>query len=45
MSQKVVFTCEDCEAEVTVRLSDNQDDYDIQFCPCCAAPLPLDDDE
>lgn len=43
--QKVTFQCDDCNAEVTVRLGDDYDDYSVVYCPCCAAPIPATDDE
>lgn len=44
--QKVQFICEECEATGTVKLPDDCDDYQIEFCPCCGCPIEnLDDDE
>lgn len=43
MSQKVCFTCEDCGTDVKVILGDDFDDAEVQYCPVCGSPAPLDD--
>ena len=43
--QKIQFHCLDCDAEGTVRLPDECDDYSIDYCPCCGSPLPPDDED
>lgn len=43
--QKVQFKCDSCGAEGLIRLSDLFDEYDISFCPSCAGPLPIDDED
>lgn len=41
--QKVKFTCDQCYTEVFVKLSDEFDEVEIGFCPCCGSPKEADD--
>jgi DNA replicative helicase MCM subunit Mcm2 (Cdc46/Mcm family) len=43
--QKITFTCDNCETKGTIRLSDDFDDVEVQFCPACGDPLPTDGDD
>ena len=41
--QRVQFNCDECEVTGTIRLPDECDDYQVEFCPACGSPLALDD--
>lgn len=43
--QRISFHCDECEAEGIIKLTSDYDDWVIEVCPCCGAPLDLDDDE
>jgi Zn finger protein HypA/HybF involved in hydrogenase expression len=42
--QKVIFKCEQCEVEGSIRLPSKYDDYNVEVCPCCGSNLELDDE-
>ncbi len=41
MANKLVFTCNSCGAEGTIKLDD---DHEIEVCPCCGNCLDVEDD-